>query len=107
MPSLYGRNDIFINGSCIDNAPCSIVEAFCCGLPVISTDAGGIPHLVQHEVTGLLSPSGDWSALAENVIRLLKNQGLAKAMAENGLKTAQRHSWTKVRADWLTLYRSL
>jgi glycosyltransferase involved in cell wall biosynthesis len=107
MPSLYDQNDILINGSFVDNAPSSIIEAFSCGLPVVSTDAGGIPYLVRHESTGLLCERGDWKALAENVIRLIRDQTLAKKMVENGREAARKHDWNLLRSEWLALYRTL
>jgi glycosyltransferase involved in cell wall biosynthesis len=107
MPSRYDDSDIFINGSSIDNAPSSIIEAFCCGLPVVSTNAGGIRHLVRHESTGLLSEPGDWVSLAENVIRLVRDQGLARKLVANGRRAAQQHAWAIVRGHWLTIYQTL
>src|SRR5215467_13359555 len=68
---LYANADIFINASRGDNMPVSILEAFASGLPVTTTAAGGIPHMVDHEVTGLLCEVGDCEGLANNVLRLL------------------------------------
>ena len=47
------QSDIFLNGSEIDNQPLSILEAFSCGLPVVTTDAGGIPDIVDDGRTGI------------------------------------------------------
>src|SRR5262245_17223510 len=74
MPELYDRADIFVNSSLVDNMPLSLIEAFACGLAVVSSNAGGIPHLVTEGETGLLSPCGDYEALAANVVRLLEDQ---------------------------------
>jgi len=68
------QSDIFINASRNDNAPVSILEAFASGLPVITTAAGGVPEIVEQEVTGLPSEVGDWQGLAENLVRLLRQQ---------------------------------
>ncbi len=53
---LYDSTDIFLNGSEIDNQPLSLLEAFACGLPVVTTDAGGIPDMVSAEKTRWLCP---------------------------------------------------
>src|SRR5882672_2970402 len=49
MPSLLDAADVYLNAPNIDNMPGSILEAFASGLPVVTTDAGGIPDIVQHE----------------------------------------------------------
>ena len=46
MFAQYDAADIYLNGSEIDNQPLSLLEAFACGLPVVTTDAGGIPDIV-------------------------------------------------------------
>ena len=103
----YVRADIFINASWLDNMPISILEAFASGTPVVSTAPGGIRYLVEHERTGLLCAPGDVEALAENVIRLLRNPELALRLAENAHRESQRYCWETVRDQWLQIYRSL
>src|SRR5262249_44185296 len=77
MGELYDRADIFVNSSLVDNMPLSLIEAFACGLAVVSSNAGGIPSLVTDGETGLLSPCGDYEALAANVVSLLEDPRLA------------------------------
>jgi glycosyltransferase involved in cell wall biosynthesis len=52
------------------------------GVPVASTAAGGIPEMIDHEVTGLLAPVGDGVALGATVDRLLDDPALARRLAE-------------------------
>ena len=103
----YDAADIFINASRLDNMPVSILEAFASGLPVVSTAPEGMSYLVKHERTGLLSKPGDARALADNVVRLLRDSELASRLALNAHAEAQRYSWETVREQWLELYRSL
>ena len=63
---VYDEADIFLNGSEIDNQPLSILEAFSCGLPVVTTDAGGIPDIVEDGRTGMVVARGDYAAIAES-----------------------------------------
>jgi L-malate glycosyltransferase len=106
MPTLYSQFDIFVNGSYVDCEPVSILEAFSSGLPVVTTASGGIPFLVQHEQTGLLSPPGDWTALAKNIIRLVRHPQTARSMAEKARRQANIHSWQSLRPLWLQAYRA-
>jgi phenylacetate-CoA ligase len=104
MPRWYERADIFLNASFLDNAPLSIVEAMACGLPVVTTAAGGIPCMVTHEETALIAPVGDARALAEQVLRLLREKDMAEKIARQAHEWSAIHSWSSVRAKWLEVY---
>lgn len=106
IASAYAQADIFVNASWLDNMPVSILEAFASGTPVASTAAEGIRHLVQHERTGLLSPPGDWRALAENILRLLQEPDLALRLAQNAYHECSHYCWSAVRGQWLQVYQS-
>ena len=107
IAEFYNRADIFINGSCVDNMPVSILEAFASGTPVVSTAPEGIRHLVEHERTGLLSEPGDLRGLAQNVIRLLRDPVVSSRIARNARDESMRYCWKEVREQWLGLYRSI
>jgi len=103
----YDRADIFINASCLDNMPVSVLEAFASGTPVVSTAPEGMRYLVEDGRTGLLSEPGDAQALAGNVIRLLQDQKLASQLINNAFEQSKRYHWDPVREQWLEIYRSL
>ena len=106
MAKLYHESDVYLNAPNIDNMPNSILEAATCGLPVVTTDAGGIPYIVQNDVTALLVPHNDDAALATAAIRLFEEPGLADRLA--GAARAQiveRYTWRTVETSWLTAYR--
>jgi glycosyltransferase involved in cell wall biosynthesis len=107
IPERYAKADIFINASRGDNTPVSILEAFASGLPVVTTAAGGIPHMVTHEVTGLLAEVGDCEGLANNALRLLQDPLLAQLLAQNAHEAAKQCRWTAVRTRWLAVYESV
>jgi glycosyltransferase involved in cell wall biosynthesis len=100
----YDRSDIFVNASILDNMPVSVLEAFAAGLPVVSTAPDGIRYIVEDERTGLLSPPRDWRQLGENVLRLLREPGLARTLAGNARCQAQDYRWETVREQWLDIY---
>jgi glycosyltransferase involved in cell wall biosynthesis len=107
MQAAYDDCDIFIDGSYVDCSPVSILEAFSSGLPVVTSSAGGIPDLVQDGETGLLSSPGDWSALAANSLRILRQPELARLLVGQARHKVQANSWENVRHQWLTIYKGL
>lgn len=107
MRACYDAADILLNGSEIDNMPLSILEAYASGLPLVTTDAGGIPHIVRHEETGLMVQCGDHEAIAAGAARLLEEPSLAFRLAQNGRAECEKYSWSAVRDEWLRLYCEL
>jgi glycosyltransferase involved in cell wall biosynthesis len=105
--SLYASADCMLNPSRVDNMPISILEAFASGVPVVSTDVGGIPDLVIHGASGLLVPAGDYEAMAREALRVLQTPVLASTLRANGLSQAQRYGWSQVRSKWLMAYAQL
>jgi glycosyltransferase involved in cell wall biosynthesis len=101
---LYNATDVFLNGSLIDNQPLSILEAFACGLPVVTTNAGGIPYMVEHERTALLVERNDYEGLASAALRLFNERDLRRRLIADGQRECQKYSWSAVREQWLDLY---
>ncbi len=106
MHELYNAADIYLNSSNIDNMPGSIIEAFASGLPVVTTDAGGIPYIVTDEETGLLVRRGDYKSLAEQAVRLLENDRLASGIMTRAREECRKYNWNAVREEWFKLYNS-
>ncbi|MGQ9593778.1 MAG: glycosyltransferase family 4 protein [Anaerolineae bacterium] len=107
MPRQYQQADIFLNTSNFDNFPTTLVEASACGLPVVTTDAGGIPYMVEDGVNALVVPRGDWAAMAQATLRLLDDPDLAARLSENGRRNAERCAWPAVRGRLLAVYRGV
>ncbi|HEU4832849.1 MAG TPA: glycosyltransferase family 4 protein [Pyrinomonadaceae bacterium] len=103
----YSASDIYLNASKIDNQPLSILEAFACGLPVVTTDAGGIPDIVTDETTGFLVPVGDHKALAVRALKLLEDPTITATMIERARIECTRYTWPVVCPQWLDLYHSV
>jgi glycosyltransferase involved in cell wall biosynthesis len=68
-----------------------IVQGMACEIPVIATNGGGVPEIVQDELTGLLVPMGDAPAMAEAICRLLEDESFARRMGILGRKRAVEH----------------
>ena len=88
VPRVLRALDAFVFSSKEEGFGGVCSEAMCCGLPVISTAAGGMPESVLHEQTGLLVPIRDPEALAEAVIRVFSDKDLARRLGETGRRQA-------------------
>jgi len=104
MPRLYQTANIVLNPSLVDNAPISMLEALASGVPVVSTNVGGVPFLVQHEVTALLVPPGDHEAMARASLRLLAEPGLAQRLVRAGQELVSEFAWERVRGRLFSVY---
>ena len=82
-----------------------IVEAFCRGRPVVGTDSGGIPDLVQDGVNGLLVPVEDAAALAEAMIAVLGDPGRASTLGAAAQASSGR--WAASPAEFARRTREL
>jgi len=103
----YAENDIYIQSPDIDNMPTSVIEAFASGLPVVSTEAGGVPAMIAHGRHGLLAPLGDYEALAAHVLTLLDRPDYARRLARAAHECCEAWTWTGVRDEWLRVYQSV
>lgn len=104
MPELYNSADIYLNASTVDNMPLSLIEAFAAGIPVVSSNAGGIPYLIDHEKNGLLVEMNDYRSLANEAIRLLNDNDLAQNIIKAARLESEKYEWQKVKKDWLDFY---
>jgi len=104
---LYRSADLMLNASRVDNMPNALLEALSMGVPIVTTDAGGIPYIVEDGKTALIVPVGDWEAMARQAERLLHDAVLYRALSSGGLEAVTRYRWASVGPRWLTCYRSL
>ena len=84
VPDLIGAMDIFVLASLFEGLPNVLLEAMSLAKPVVATEVGGIPELVDSAVDGVLVPPKESYALAEAVLSLLKNPAKAQALGERG-----------------------
>lgn len=101
--ALAADYDIFISSTRFDNTPVSVIEAMALGLPVVSTNVGGVPYLIEHGVDGLLSPKDDISAMTEHIKSLLGNPDLGKRICQKARQKAETFDWKIVEKKWLDL----
>lgn len=107
VAALMRTSDLMLNPSRADNMPNSVLEAWASGLPVVSTNVGGVPHLVRDGETAVLVPRDDAAAMADAMRRVLVEPGMWWMLRENGLAEAERYTWTRVKPLWMSIYREL
>jgi glycosyltransferase involved in cell wall biosynthesis len=96
MASLYAAADVFLLCSDNEGMPNVIMESMLMGLPVVCTNVGAIPDLVQDNVTGFIHAVGDIDGMAHDVVRLLKDHDLRQAFADAGREHIAEFSMEKL-----------
>jgi L-malate glycosyltransferase len=107
VPTWLAAADVFLNTTDVDNAPVSVLEAMAAGLCIVSTNVGGIPHLLEDGCDALLVPPRDPEAMAQAVRRILTEPGLAAVLSQNARAKAENLDWSVVLPQWEDLFRSL
>lgn len=92
--------DIFLNSSNIDNTPVSVIEAMALGLPVVSTDVGGMPFLIDSGREGMLIPPNDPESMLSAIQKLLNDPENAQKMAISARQKVEAFQWEKVELEW-------
>ena len=105
IPRYYAEADIYVQAPSIDNMPLSVLEAFASGMPVVSTNAGGVPSILRQGVDGLLVPDNADDAMAAQVLELLRNPEFARGLAGSAYHTLAAYQWPVIREEWLRAYR--
>jgi glycosyltransferase involved in cell wall biosynthesis len=103
--SVHKAFDIFVMSSITEGLGTSLLDAMACGRPIVATTAGGMPEVVQDGVTGILVSPRDHPAMAEALVRLLKDEALRARMGAAGLSLVNaRFSAERMVAETLVVY---
>ena len=97
--------NIFINTTNFDNTPVSVMEAMCLGLPVVTTNVGGIPFLLAHGKTALLVEAGNVLQMTQAIQSLMGDPNLRSTLINNGRAYAEHFDWKKVKEQWASLFK--
>ena len=107
LPALYQKSQFMLNPTTKDNMPISMLEALASGIPCISTNAGGIPYLVEDKVTARLCDIGDAEKMAELALILLDDLEQYQQLRANGLKMIKNFTWSEVSQKLFKVYQRL
>lgn len=103
--SMSKEYSIFINTTHFDNTPVSVIEAMALGLPVVSTNVGGIPYLLNDTFDALLVNDNDTNAMVSAIKKLILNAEFANSIAENARKKVEAFDWEIVKLKWIEILK--
>jgi glycosyltransferase involved in cell wall biosynthesis len=101
VPGDLRRADIFVSTATSDGTPVSLLEAMSSGLPCIATAVGGVPEWVRDGENGLLIPPRDPAALADRILRLIRDPALRRVLGTRARETILS------RGDWQALMQGV
>jgi glycosyltransferase involved in cell wall biosynthesis len=108
VPDVLAALDLLVCPSIREPFGMVLVEAMAAGRPVIASDSGGPPEIVEHGESGLLFKTGDAAELAEAVLRLLRDPALAARLATRGrARVAERFTRARYAGEMEALYARL
>ena len=99
-----GAYDIAVCPSLYEGFPNTVVEYLAASRPVVTTDAGGVPEMINHRENGLLVPCDDEEKLFENVLELVQNQNLRKTLQFNARETIREKFSEDIMLDKLEAF---
>lgn len=95
--------NVFINTTTIDNMPVSVVEAMALGLAVVSTNVGGLPFLISHNIDGILIKPNDVEAFKTAILKLKSDAALVQKITINAREKVEQFDWAVVKNQWISL----
>ena len=97
--------NIFINTTNFDNMPVSVIEAMALGLPVISTNVGGMPFLIKHKENGFLVKPNSADEFVEIIKRLLTSPSLTNQIIKNARIYSEKLDWKIIEKQWVKVLK--
>lgn len=104
MSFWYGAADLFLFCSLADNMPLAILETMACGVPTVGFRTGGIPEMIEQNITGFLVAQKDQKALNEALRRTLTDGSFARWGVESRRKAVDEYSMDRFISAHKALY---
>jgi len=95
----------FINTTNFDNMPVSVIEAMALGLPVISTNVGGLPYLIENNKNGFLVKPNDYVDMAEKIIQLYNDKEKYNEIIQEAHKSIKDFNKDTVIQKWIKILK--
>jgi len=100
---LAKKHDIFINTTHFDNTPVSVIEAMALGLPVVTTNVGGIPYMLSNNENALLINDDKSIEMVNAIEVLINNEELVQKITSNAKVLVCNMDWQVVKLKWMDL----
>ncbi|HFA49496.1 MAG TPA: N-acetyl-alpha-D-glucosaminyl L-malate synthase BshA [Bacteroidetes bacterium] len=107
VEELLAISDLFVIPSGNESFGLAALEAMACEVPVISSDAGGLPEVNIHGETGFISKIGDVEGMAKHAISILEDEEVLKKFRRNALKQAERFDIKHVLPQYEAYYEQV
>jgi glycosyltransferase involved in cell wall biosynthesis len=108
LADIYSAADVFVAPSMLENLPNTLMEAMACGTPCVAFHQGGMPDLIDHEVSGYLAQPYDTEDLARGIARVLEDvERHAELSSKARKKVEAEFSLDRVADRYIALYREL
>lgn len=104
---LYFKADLFVLHSEEESQGIVLCEAMAMGKPIVATNVGGIPYVINNKINGLLCGYGDVKTFADNVMFLLSNRENCNTMRIANIKSSYKYSWQVITTEIMKVYTSI
>ncbi|TCK68841.1 glycosyltransferase involved in cell wall biosynthesis [Winogradskyella wandonensis] len=98
---------IFINTANFDNMPVSVIEAMALGFPIVSTNVGGMPNLIEDGRYGFLVDKGDVNAMTNAILRIFEDNQLQQDFSAEARLKAESLDWNTIKLKWYQILKSV
>lgn len=99
------KSKIFVLPSKYEGVPISILEAMNCGLPIIASNVGGVPEIVESGKNGILLKEITVSALKEAMLTLVNNKEVYSSMSSKSFENVKNFSLEKTADNYLAIFK--
>ena len=107
IPQVMHQADVFALPSLTEGFPVVLLEAMAAGLPIVATNVGGIPDIVEDGVNGYLVNAKSPDEMAEKILMLMQNSVMREKISANNREIAKRYGWDAVTAILERVYQNV